>query len=176
MKTYIVLLRGVMPTGKNKVPMAQLREVLAKDGFGNVRTYIQSGNAVVDSDLSAKEIESRIRELIKKHIGADLAIVARTGKQLQKVLDENPFVKGYDISRIFFASFVEQPPQKKVNELLAQDFSPEKLAITKSAAYMFIPNTYGSDTLSNNYLEKKLGVSATTRNFNTLTKLIEMSK
>ncbi|MFN8402975.1 MAG: DUF1697 domain-containing protein [Anaerolineales bacterium] len=176
MKTYIVLLRGVMPTGKNKVPMAQLREVLANAGFGNVRTYIQSGNALVDSDLPAKEIEKRIHELIKKHIGADLAVVVRTGKQLQKVLDENPFTDGYDISRIFFVSFAEKPPQKMVNDLLARDFSPEKLIINKDAAYMFIPNTYGSDTLSNNFLEKKLGVSATTRNFNTISKLIEMSK
>lgn len=156
--------------------MAQLREVLARAGFENVRTYIQSGNALVDTDLSAKEAETKVHDLIKKHIGADLAIVARTASQLQKVLDENPFKDGYDISRVFFVSFADSPPAQKVKDLLAQDYSPEKLAILKNAAYMFIPNTYGSGKLSNNYLEKKLGVAATTRNFNTLTKLIEMSK
>jgi len=176
MKTYIILLRGVMPTGKNKVPMTQLREVLVKDGFGNVRTYIQSGNALVNTDLSAKEVEKRVHELIKKNIGADLVVVARTAAQLQKVLDENPFVKGYDISRIFFVSFAEPPLSQKVKDLLAQDFSPEKLAITKNAAYMYIPGAYGSGKLSNNFLEKKLDVSATMRNFNTMSKLIEMSK
>ncbi len=165
-----------MPTGKNKVPMAQLREVLAQAGFENVRTYIQSGNALVDTDIPAKEVETKVHDLIKKHIGADLAIVARTASQLQKVLDENPFKDGYDISRVFFVLFADSPPSQKVKELLAQDYSPEKLAILKNAAYMFIPNTYGSGKLSNNYLEKKLGVAATTRNFNTLTKLIEMSK
>ncbi len=176
MKTYVILLRGVMPTGKNKVPMAQLREALAKDGFGNVRTYIQSGNALVDTDLSAKDVEKRAHDLIQQHIGADLAVVARTGLQLQKVLDENPFIKGYDISRVFFVSFAETPPAQKVKDLLAQEFSPEKLVVIKTAAYMYIPGTYGSGKLSNNFLEKKLGVSATTRNFNTLSKLIEMSK
>lgn len=176
MKTYVVLLRGVMPTGKNKVPMAQLREVLTNDGFQNVRTYIQSGNALVDSDSPAKEIEKRIHELIKSHIGANLAVVVRTGTQLQKVLDENPFKTGYDISRVFFALFADTSPQVKVKELFARDFSPEKLTVTRNAAYMFIPNTYGSGALSNNFLEKKLGVSATTRNFNTMSKLIEMSK
>lgn len=176
MKTYIILLRGVMPTGKNKVPMAQLREALTNDGFQNVRTYIQSGNALVDSDSPAKEIEKRVHELIKSHIGADLAVVVRTGRQLQKVLDENPFTKGYDISRVFFASFAVQPPQKKIKDLLAQDFVSEKLAITKNTAYMYVPDTYGSGTLSNNFLEKKLGVSATTRNFNTISKLIELGK
>jgi uncharacterized protein (DUF1697 family) len=176
MKTYVVLLRGVMPTGKNKVPMAQLREALTKAGFGNVRTYIQSGNALVDTDLSAKQVEARVRELIKKRIGPDLVVVARRGTQLQKVLDENPFKAGYDISRVFFTLFAEPPPSKKVEALLVRDFSPEELAITKNAAYIYIPGLYGRNTLSVNFLERMLGVSATMRNFNTMSKLIEMSK
>ncbi len=175
-KTYIVLLRGVMPSGKNKVPMVRLREVLTKAGFKNVQTYIQSGNALVDTELSAKDVERRVREFIKKHIGPDLPVVVRTGEQLQKVLDKNPFKHRADISRVFFVSFVESPPSQKAKELLAQDFSPEKLAIIKNAGYMFIPGTYGRGILSNNFLEKKLGVSATMRNFNTMSKLIEMSK
>jgi uncharacterized protein (DUF1697 family) len=176
MKTYIVLLRGVMPSGKNRVPMAQLREILTEAGFGNVRTYIQSGNALVDSELSAKEVEAQVHDLIKKYIGADLAVVARTKSQLQKVLDENPFKSGHDISRVFFVLFAEPPSSQKVKELLANDYSPEKLLITKNAAYMFIPGTYGRNTLSGGFLEKKLGIPATMRNFNTTSKLIEMSK
>jgi uncharacterized protein (DUF1697 family) len=175
MKTYIVLLRGVMPTGKNKVPMAQLREVLGNAGFENVRTYIQSGNAFVDSGLSPEEIERRVHDLIKKYIGPDLVVVVRTGRQLQKVLNENPFKQGYDVSRIFFALFAGLPPLQEVKELLRQNFSPEELVITKNAAYMYIPGTYGRGILSNNFLEKKLGISATMRNFNTMSKLIEMS-
>ena len=176
MKTYIVLLRGVMPTGKNKVPMAELREVLTRAGFGNVRTYIQSGNALVDTDLSAKEVETRVHNLIKQHIGADLAVIARTATQLKKMLDESPFKSGHDLSRVFFVLFEKSPSAKKVKELLANDYSPEKLVITKNAAYMYIPGTYGRDTLSGGFLEKKLNVPATMRNFNTTSKLIEMSK
>jgi len=176
MKTYIVLLRGVMPSGKNKVPMAQLREVLTKAGFGNVRTYIQSGNALVDTDLSAKEVQTRVHNLIKEHIGANLAVMARTAPQLKKVLDENPFKSGHDLSRVFFVLFEEAPSAKKVKELLANDYSPEKLVITKNAAYMYIPGTYGRGILSGGFLEKKLDIPATMRNFNTISKLIEMSK
>lgn len=176
MKTHILLLRGVMPTGRNRVPMAQLREVLAADGFGNVRTYIASGNALVDSELSAQEIEERVHELIKTHIGPDLAVVARTGTQLKKVLDGNPFRIGHDLARVFFVLFTRTPPPEKVKDLQAQDFAPEKLVIQKNAAYMYIPGTYGRNRLSNNYLERKLGVPATTRNFNTLDRLIGMSK
>jgi uncharacterized protein (DUF1697 family) len=176
MKTCIVLLRGVMPTGKNKVPMAQLRDVLSEAGFGNVRTYIQSGNALVDSDLSTKEVETRVHDLIKEHIGADLAVVARTATQLKKVLDQNPFKRGHDTARVFFVFFAKSPSARKVKELLANDFSPEKLVITRNVAYMFIPGTYGRDTLSGGFLEKQLGVPATMRNFNTTNKLIELSR
>ena len=177
MNSYIVLLRGVMPGGKNKVPMAQLREVLKRGGFGNVRTYVQSGNVLVDSGLSAQEIGKCVRELIKKHIGPDLAVVVRTGPELHKVLEENPFQQGYDISRVFFVVFVQIPTPEKVKELSAQDFGDEKLAFTRTrdAAYMYIPGSYGRGRLSNNFLEKKLGVSATMRNFNTMSRLVAMS-
>lgn len=175
MKTYVILLRGVMPTGKNKVPMAQLRCVLSAAGFQNVRTYIASGNALVETDLSANAAEKRVHELIKQHIGPDLVVVARTGAQLRKMLDENPFVKGCDLSRVFFTSFVVPPTPQKVNELLRQDFSPEKLVITKRGGYLCIPGSAARSKLSNNFLERTLGVSATTRNFNTLSKLATMA-
>lgn len=175
MKTYVILLRGVMPTGKNKVPMAQLRDVLSEGGFRTVRTYIASGNALVETDLSANAAEKRVHELIKRHIGPDLVVVARTGAQLQKMLDENPFERGCDLSRVFFTSFVVPPPPQKVKELLRQDFSPEKLVITKRGGYLCIPGSAARSKLSNNFLERTLGVSATTRNFNTLSKLATMA-
>lgn len=175
MKTYVILLRGVMPTGKNKVSMAKLRDVLSEGGFRNVRTYIASGNALVETDLSANAAEKRVHELIKRHIGPDLVVVARTGAQLRTMLDENPFVRGCDLSRVFFTSFVVAPPPQKVNELLRQDFSPEKLVITKRGGYLCIPGSAARSKLSNNFLERTLGVSATTRNFNTLSKLATMA-
>jgi len=175
MRTYIILLRGVMPFGKNRTPMAQLREVLTKAGFGNVRTYIASGNVLIDTNLSMQEAEKQVHDLIEKHIGPDLIVIARTGDQLQKVLDDNPFTNGYDIKRVFFVSFAGTPSPNKVQELTKQDFSPEELIITENAAYMYIPGNYGRAKLSGNFLERKLGVSATFRNFNTMKKLIEMS-
>lgn len=176
MKTYVILLRGVMPVGKNKVPMAALRQVLADTGFKNVRTYIASGNALVDTDIAPKDLEMQIHELIKHHIGPDLVVIARTGTQLQQVLDENPFTKGYDISRVFFTSFDSSPSEQKVKALLAQDFSPEKIIITEYAAYLYLPSNAARAKLTNAFLEKHLGVSMTARNFNTMSKLIEMSK
>lgn len=162
-----------MPTGKNRVPMAQLRQVLIDAGFQQVRTWIQSGNVVLRSDLSAKELESRVHQLIKEHIGPELAIVVRTGNELRQMIDNNPFQgEEHPIARVFFVSFQERPPDEKVETLLAQDFFPEKLRIDGMSAYMFIPQAYSDSKLSNNFLERKLGVAATTRNFNTITKMI----
>ncbi len=174
LKTYVVLLRGVMPTGKNRVPMAQLREVLTNAGFLNVRTYIQSGNALLDTHLPANEVEKQVYELIKKHIGADLAVMVRTGEQLQQVLKDNPFTNE-NISRVFFVLFAEPPPPQIARELMAEDFGDEKLVITETAGYMYIPGNAARSKISNVKHWKKLGVAATTRNFNTLNKLVELS-
>jgi uncharacterized protein (DUF1697 family) len=165
-----------MPTGKNRVPMAQLRQVLTDAGFVNVRTWIQSGNVLLQTELSEDELEKQVHKLILEHIGADLVVVVRTVDQIEKMLYENPFTEGHDISRVFFVSLHRNPSPEKTTDLLQKDFSPEKLVINDLTAYMYIPGTYGKEKLHNNFLEKKLGVSATTRNFNTLTKMLAMSK
>ena len=176
MTTYILLLRGVTPSGKNKISMNRLREVLEKAGFTHVRTYIQSGNAFVDTELPARTVEKSVRDRIRNQIGPDLVVLARTGVQLEELLEANPFTKGYDMSRVFFVSFAETPPAERVREVRSLDFSPEKLVFGENTAYMYIPGAYGRGTLSGNFLEKKLGVSATMRNFNTMKKLVEMSR
>lgn len=175
MNSYIVLLRGVMPVGKNKVPMAQLREVLTDAGFGGVRTYIQSGNVFVDTELSTSDVERRIHEQIVRHIGPSIVVIARTRSAIREAFNSNPFEQGYDSSRVFFVLFAETPAADKVKELLNQDFGDEKLVIGHSSAVMYIPGQYGKGRLSNNFLEKQLGISATMRNFNTMSKLIELS-
>jgi len=91
METYIILLRAVMPTGKNKVPMAQLRVTLEKAGLKNVRTYIQGGNAIVKSSMKASDIEKLVHQVIKNDIGVDIIVVARIATQFGKIVENNPF-------------------------------------------------------------------------------------
>ena len=173
---YIVFLRGVMPSGKNRVPMAELRRILIEDGFENVRTWIQSGNVVLKTELSPDKLAIRIHELIKTKIGAELGIIIKSREELVSVLDENPFREGYDISRVFFSLHNDFPDDELMQKLVSIDFSPEKLILTPQTAYMFIPGTYGRGKLSNNFLEKKLKITATMRNFNTISKMIELSE
>ncbi len=176
MTTYVILLRGVTPSGKNKVPMSRFREVLEEAGFTHVRTYIQSGNALVDTDLTAHDVETSVRDQIRNSIGPDLAVIVRTGEELEEALYSNPFQNGYDISRVFFVLFAEPPPEEKVREILSVDLSPEKLAFGDNTAFMYIPGQYGKGTLSGGFLEKKFGIPATMRNFNTMSRLAELAK
>jgi uncharacterized protein (DUF1697 family) len=175
MQTYIILLRGVMPVGKNKIPMAQLRQILADAGYESVRTYIASGNVLLESSAPASAIATNVRKLIKTHIGPDLVIIVKTGQEIQSLLERNPFAVGHDPSRLFFVLFENTPDAKLIAETQARDYGDEKLALFDDGAVLYIPGQYGRGLLSNNYLEKKLGISATMRNLNTLTKLVELS-
>lgn len=174
MTTYIVLLRGVTPTGKNRVPMAQLRQLLSDDGFLNVQTWIQSGNVMLDSMRSVDEVAQDVHQTILENIGADLKIIVKTPAQIQTVLAENPFGEGYDRSRVFFTLFNRVPDEALVAALQTQDFEEDLFKITPHAIYLYVPGSFAKTRLNNNFLERKLRIGATTRNFNTLSKLLEL--
>lgn len=163
-----------MPSGKNRVPMAQLREALANDGFNNPRTYIQSGNALVNTRLGPKAIEEHVKALIKKMIGPDLAVVVRTPAQIEKMLKGNPFT-AQETPRVFYTFFGGRPNNKGMADVIARDLSPNKVVFAPGGAYLYIPGSAARSKLSNNFLEKKLGVAATTRNANTLRALLAMA-
>lgn len=175
MNRFIVLLRGVTPTGKNRVPMAQLRDALTEGGFANVQTWIQSGNVLLDTELSATKTAEKVHAIILKNIGADLKIIVKTPTEIQSVLAKNPFGETFDISRVFFTLFNDIPDGKLVSALQSQDFGEEKCVFAPHAVYLFIPGSAARSKLSNNFIERKLKIGATTRNFNTLTKMVELA-
>lgn len=78
MKTYVILLRGVTPTGKNRVPMAELRSALTDAGLTDVQTYIQSWNVIAKSKLNQSAVQSFVHKVISDGIGVDLAVIVRT--------------------------------------------------------------------------------------------------
>lgn len=173
MVPYIILLRGVMPVGNNKVPMAQLRAALTEAGLTDVRTYIQSGNVLAVSDLDQAGIENLVHDTIKEYIGANIAVIARTAKQFRHILEINPF-HGEEISRQYFSLFAEAPDPVFVQQLIALDFSPDQVRYTDQAIYSLYAIKYSDSRFNNNFFERRLKVAITTRNFNTMTRLVEM--
>ena len=87
---YVALLRGINVGGKNPVPMAELRAAFEAEGFGSVRTYIQSGNVLFDSDIPRAGLEDRIEGMLERHLGFRLVVVVRSHRQLRSVVQKAP--------------------------------------------------------------------------------------
>jgi uncharacterized protein (DUF1697 family) len=102
MKTWIILLRGVMPTGKNKVPMSLLRSALRAAGLHGVKTYIQSGNLVVSSDLQRQALEALVHNVIAEQFGGDNVVLAREPNYFRRALALNPFAGEYT-ARLYYS-------------------------------------------------------------------------
>lgn len=176
MEKYIVLLRGVMPSGKNSIKMATLKEIIENEGFHSVKTYIQSGNIILKSDLDKEKIAFKIHCAIKNKTEATFSIIVKTPNELKMVLEQNPFDENYLIERVFFTLTNQNYDKNTAKELSEQDFKEEKLIIGENAFYMYLPKDASRSKLNNNYLEKKLKIVATTRNFNTLSTLVRMAE
>src|SRR5690242_18802740 len=96
MKSYVILLRGINVGGKNKVPMSELKTCLEDLGYENVRTYIASGNVIVQSDKSPKEMKAEIEKVLPERFKLDnelIKVLVLNKKQLQAVIDDKP--KGF---------------------------------------------------------------------------------
>ncbi|MGL4740359.1 MAG: DUF1697 domain-containing protein [Sarcina sp.] len=171
----VVLLRGVMPTGKNKIPkMDALVRILEKDGFKNVKTYIQSGNIILDSYLHHKNLAAKVHDIILQEIGADLSVIIKMKYNLEAAIKENPFDENYDSSRIhlvFTNDILDAFKIKKIKETI---FDGEVFCVGSECFYMYLPRDANKKRLNNNYIEKVLMVRATTRKLSVINKLSSM--
>ncbi len=174
MKLYIALLRGVMPTGKNKVPMQELRNNLELAGLHDVKTYIQSGNVLLRSDKTPSQIEVLIHTVIAKKFGGDVPILVITPHQLKKIVSNNPLAVNDD-SDLYFVFLKSVPSDILLDNLKQHELSPTNWVYRDKVIYMDCPQTYSKSKINNNFVEKKLDVIATTRNNNTTKRLLQLT-
>ena len=174
MRTYVVLLRGVMPYGRNKVPMATLRTILSEAGLRDVQTYIQSGNVIAKSELKRAEIETLVHDAIRERIGAHIPAIARTAEQFRVIFEQNPFVN-VDNTRVHFSLFHKIPSGEQREKFLLTDFSPDTVQLIGDTLYTLYNTKHSDSKFTNNFFEKQLKVTSTSRNFNTMSKLVELS-
>lgn len=175
MLTQIILLRGVMPTGKNKVPMPLLRVALEKAGLQDVRTYIQSGNIVVSSDLDQLAMEGLVHDVISDNFGGDIVVFARTATYFKNALVRNPFA-GADSSKLYFTLLSAKPERDLLQQFLAPGYSPDKVEIIDDMVHVLCATTYSDAKINNNFIERRLKVSATTRVYNTISNLVKLAE
>ena len=173
----IALLRGVTPTGKNRIPkMSFLVEILEKVGLKKVKTYIQSGNVILETELSKGETAKLIHDTIAKEIGTDLSVIIKEKNQLQIAIEENPFNENYDFSRIHLVFTNDSMREDELKKLENKDFRDEKFIIGSECLYMYLPRDASPKRLNNNYLEKQLSITMTTRKLNVVEHLVELCK
>lgn len=177
---HIAILRGINVGGKRKLLMADLRTLFADLGFENVATYIQSGNVIFEAipgeDL--RTMAARIASAINKKYGYDVPVIVFPGAELITAIEANPFVKNQskDISAFHLTFLSDIPSQDKVEEISDLDFLPDQFDVIGRCVFIRLggERKYHKSKLSNQFFEKKLGVAATTRNWKTVLKLVEM--
>lgn len=170
---YIALLRGINVSGKNKLPMADLRTLCEGLGWQQVQSYIQSGNLKFALDNHQPTAAQDLSVAIKEKYGYKVPVLVRSQAYFQEVLD-NPFLAedaGLD-PKTLHVTFLEQAPlAAKISTLQTKEHKGDQWKIVHDRVYVYCANGYGRSKLTNQYLEKHLGQCATTRNWKTVNKL-----
>ena len=179
MPTHIALLRGINVSGHNLIPMERLRASFAELGFGEIKTYIQSGNVIfTTARKSTAAVAKKITEKILNDFGFDVPVIVRTHAELNEVVKKNPFLPGAATDpaklHVTFLSAAAPPTATKSLQPLAA--ATERFQVCGREVYLRFPAGYGVTKLSNSAIEKKLSVSATTRNWKTVTTLLAMTQ
>ncbi len=174
MKAYVALLRGVNVAGHARVSMKELRTCFESMGLERVRTYIQSGNIVFEQkSASVTGLVERLERGIKAKFGLDVHVIVRTMEEMSKVIENTPFrAQEQDRAHVTFLS--AEPEDVPAKEIEAAKDRLEKFLVSGREVYLYCPNGYGRSKLSNSFFEKKLKVSATTRNWRTVNVLYKM--
>lgn len=171
---FILLFRGV--GGKTQLPTKPLREALSKAGFANVATYINSGNALVKSDLPRADTVARVAAICAAEFGFDKAIYAVTRKEWADVIARNPFPDAVEPGNLLHAAWLEtEPAGGTVEALRAFATNGERIEVVGRAAYLHTPNGFGRSKLAEKF-DRGIGVPNTARNWNTVLKLAEMAE
>lgn len=165
----IALLRGVTPTGKNRIPkMSDLVSILSNWGFNNVRTYIQSGNIILNSSLSRKATSIEIHNLILEYIGADLSVIIKSKAQINRAIKLIPFKEGYDQDRVHLVFTNDKIVEESIE---STQFLDEELSVGKECFYLYLPKDARKKKLNTGYLERRFGIVATMRKLNVMNRL-----
>ncbi len=178
MYRYLAFLRAINVGGHRVIRMADLRKTFGSLGFGNVATYIQTGNVLFSCDESDPlKLEETIEEAIRDKHGFDVTVMVRTPKEISEIVEQNPFSDLDESLYKIYVVFLSEPPHtQNLDALTSLSNQHESFIVRGSHAFVSIDgNSKGKVMFSNNFLEKQLKVEATTRNIRVTRKLAEMA-
>ncbi|MEU2747239.1 DUF1697 domain-containing protein [Streptomyces collinus] len=177
--TYAALLRGINVGGSRKVPMADLRTLLADLGHDDVRTYLQSGQAVFSSGHGSEQsLAGEIAQAIEKRFGFGVDVIVRDHAYLRSIADACPFpAADLEPKQLHVTYFSAPVTPERFTEIDQDAYLPEEFRLGDRALYLYAPNGLGRSKLAEHLSKPRInkGVIATTRNWNTVVKLVEMT-
>ena len=169
--TYIALLRGINVSGQNAIRMPALQDSMARLGFQNVQTYLQSGNIVFQaSPADEGTLAAAIMDGIKRDFGHEVPVLVLSAQTLTSIANANPLrPKAGDDAALFHCTFFFQPVAPAAFQALQLPATADERAVLHDRAVLLhCPQGYGRTKLNNSYFERALGVTATTRNWRTV--------
>jgi uncharacterized protein (DUF1697 family) len=156
--------------------MPELRSLLEGLGYSDVRTLLQSGNVVLSSSKKPAGVAKEVSAAVASEFGVTSAVVVRSRDELADVVARNPFEKVAKDPKLFQVSFLSAEPKAAVvKELDDADVAPEQVVCSGREVYAWHPDGIQRSPLAKLLTDKKLGVTATARNWNTVSKLLALA-
>ncbi|MFF3330963.1 DUF1697 domain-containing protein [Streptomyces sp. NPDC002888] len=179
-KTYAALLRGINVGGSKKVPMAELRTLMEGLGHESVRTYLQSGQAVFTSAHGDEEsLAAELTGAVEKRFGFSADVIVRDHAYLRAIADACPFpaaeLEAKQLHVTYFSAAVDE---ERFAEIDRAAYLPEEFRLGDRALYLYAPDGLGRSKLAEHLSKPRInkGLIATSRNWNTVVKLVELTE
>jgi uncharacterized protein (DUF1697 family) len=179
MTVLVSMLRGVNVGGHNKLSMGELRALYESLGLQDPQTYVQSGNVVFRTkERNCTALAKRIEDAIERGFGFRVDVIVRTPSEIKDVIARNPFGKrpALDPGKLLVTFLANHPSAEAREQVLKLKTAPEELHIDGREVYIYFPNGMGRSKLSWPAIGKKLGTTGTGRNWNSVTKLLEIAE
>jgi len=177
MTTHLALLRGINVSGHKMINMVALKKALESAGFINVATYVQSGNVFVDAEeASPTKVGFLIKQEIFKEFGHDVPVIVIGKEDLQACLDRNEFLneEDVDLKKLYVSFITSVLPENMITQLNLNFIKPDEIQLDGNRIYLKYEISPAKTRLDNKWIEKSMNVVSTTRNWNTVNKLLEM--
>ncbi|MER5445225.1 DUF1697 domain-containing protein [Streptomyces sp. NPDC059690] len=177
--TYAALLRGINVGGKKRVPMAELRRLMEGLGYDAVRTHLQSGQAVFASGHGDEDsLAAELTQAVEKHFGFTVDVIVRDHAYLKAIAEACPFpAADLEAKQLHVTYFSAPVTADRFAEIDQEACLPEEFRLGDRALYLYAPNGLGRSRLAELLARPRVnkGLIATTRNWNTVVKLVELT-
>ena len=173
---YAAFLRGINVGGKNMIKMETLRKTFEGLGYENVKSYVNSGNLVFEARKTDDgKLAKKIHAAIQKEFGFDISVMVRSMDEISKIVADNPYDGQFDDHKYFHVFFLDRELSKEEKKLLLEQANEkEMISVDGRTIYYLLRISILDSALGKGFLDRKLKIPVTGRNWRTITTVAEM--